>query len=248
MGQRVVYCHGLPGAPDELSAFEASLPQHVHALDRLTRSELSYEASVLAAFDRLGVDEPVAVAGFSLGAMAAVRIAARRPHMVRKLILISPAAPLQLGDFLPAMAGRQVFQAAQHGEWALRIFTTAQASFVAVAPGLVVKMMFAGSSQAEQRLLTDRRFVDAVASGLRMCLGAHQVAYRRELLAYVSSWAHVIRDVQCPTEIWSGSDDNWAPAAMAEAYKAQLGALATMNICPGLGHYSTLSRALSRLA
>jgi len=248
VNRRIIYCHGLPGSPEELSAFEASTPlQHVYALDRLGDDEGSYEQSVLSAFDGMGVDEPVTVAGFSLGAMSAVHIAARRGFLVRKLILISPAAPLQLGNFLPDMAGRPVFEAAQAGDWALRLFTASQASLVALAPNLAIRTMFRASPDAELRLLALPRFVDVVARGLRVCLGLRQAAYRRELHAYVRPWAHVLDDVRCETEIWSGSNDDWAPPAMGEAIAERLGDFASLNVCPGLGHYSTLRTALSRL-
>jgi len=248
VSRRVVYCHGLPGSPEELSAFETLKPlQHVHALDRLGDHEESYEESVVSAFDGTGIDEQVTVVGFSLGAMSAVRIAAERACLVRKLILISPAAPLQLGNFLPAMAGRPVFEAAQAGDWALRLFTASQASLVALAPKLAVKTMFRASLDAELDLLASPRFVDVVVCGLRNCLGPHQAAYRRELHAYVRPWAHVLDDIRCETEIWSGSLDDWAPPAMSEALKERLGDRASLNVCPGLGHYSTLRTALSRL-
>ena len=248
MNRRVIYCHGLPGSPEELSAFETSKPPpHVHALDRLGHHEGSYEDSVLSAFDGMGIDEPVTVVGFSLGAMSAVRIAAERGSLVRKLVLISPAAPLQLGNFLPDMAGRQVFEAAQAGDWALRLFTASQASLVALAPKLAIKMMFRASPDADLGLLASPRFVDVVVRGLRTCLGQRQAAYRSELHAYVQPWAHVLDDVRCKTVIWSGSHDDWAPPAMSDALKERLGDRASLNVCPGLGHYSTLRTALSRL-
>ncbi|MDZ4692967.1 alpha/beta hydrolase [Terricaulis sp.] len=248
MDRRVIYCHGLPGSPEELSAFGAWTPrQHVHGLDRLGHHNGPYEENVLLAFDAIGVDEPVTLVGFSLGAMSAVRIAAERGPLVRKLILISPAAPLQLGNFLPVMAGRPVFEAAQAGDLALRLFTASQASLVALAPKLAVKTMFRASTDAELDLLASPRFVEVVVRGLRTCLGPRQAAYRGELHAYVRPWAHVLDDIRCETEIWSGSLDDWAPPAMSEALKERLGDRASLNVCPGLGHYSTLRTALSRL-
>jgi pimeloyl-ACP methyl ester carboxylesterase len=246
--RRIIYCHGLPGSPDELSAFETSTPpQHVHGLDRLSDRHGDYQERLLAAFDRLGVDEPVSIAGFSLGAMSALHIAAERARLVTKLILISPAAPLELGDFLPAMAGRPVFEAARAGDWPLRFFSAAQASMVAHAPRFVINTMFRTSPAADRALLFSKRFVDVVVSGLRACLGSQQEAYRRELRAYVQPWARVLDKVQCETEIWTGSGDDWAPIGMAEALNHRLGNRATLNVCPGLGHYSTLQAALSRL-
>jgi pimeloyl-ACP methyl ester carboxylesterase len=246
---RIIYCHGLPGSPDEISAFGTSTPlQHVVALDRLGSCSGSYEESVLSTFDEAGVDRPVTVVGFSLGAMSAVHIAARRSHLVRKLILISPAAPLELGDFLPTMAGRPVFEAAQAGEWRLHFFTAAQALLVRLAPKLTIKTMFRACVDVELELLSLPHFADVAESGLRACLGSRQAAYRRELLAYIRPWAHVLDDVRCKTEIWSGSLDTWAPPAMSDALKERLSDLASLKVCSGLGHYSTLREALLRLS
>jgi pimeloyl-ACP methyl ester carboxylesterase len=248
MTDRILYCHGLPGSPEELAVFDPSAAaRHVHALDRLSQPHASYEARVLAAFDEATVDGPVTVAGFSLGAMSAARIAAKRAPMVRKLILISPAAPLQLGDFLPAMAGKPVFEAAQRGEALLRIFTALQASLVALAPNRILETMFSKSPEADKRLLVSPGFRDVVTSGLRNCLGPRQAAYRSELRAYVQPWAGVLDEIRCETEIWQGSDDDWTPPAMAQALKTRLGAHATLKPCVGLGHYSTLLAALAQL-
>jgi pimeloyl-ACP methyl ester carboxylesterase len=126
----------------------------------------------------MGIDAPVTIAGFSLGAMSAALIAAERSHLVGKLVLISPAAPLELGDFLPCMAGRPVFEAAQAGGGALRLFTAAQASLLALAPRLAVKAMFRRSPDADRRLLASPQFIDTLVAGLRTCLWAQQEAYR----------------------------------------------------------------------
>jgi pimeloyl-ACP methyl ester carboxylesterase len=247
MDRRIIYCHGLPGSPLELKAFvsSAALPD-IQALDRLKEPK-DYPDGLLAAFDAARLDVPVTVVGFSLGAMSAAYIAARRASRVRKLVLISPAAPLQLGDFLPAMAGRPVFATAQRGDLMLRFFTAIQAALVTFAPRRVVEMMFSKSPEADRRLLASPEFVDIVLDGLRTCLGQHQAAYRAELSAYVRAWTSVLDEIRCETEIWQGSEDNWAPPAMAQALKDRLGDRATLKLRAGLGHYSTLAAAWAEL-
>lgn len=107
--------------------------------------------------------------------------------------------------------------------------------------------MFRASPDAELCLLASPRFVDVVVLGLRACLGLRQAAYRSELHAYVRPWAHVLDGIRRETEIWSGSNDDWAPPEMGEALRMRLGDVASLNVCPGLGHYSTLRTVLSRL-
>jgi len=245
---RVIYCHGLPGSPSELIAFGA--PQavtHIHGLDRLPQSTGAYERDLLASFDALNLTAPTTVAGFSLGAMSALHLAARRPHLVSKLILVSPAAPLQLGDFLAGMAGKPVFEAAGRGASSLRILSQLQAIMASIAPKLVIRTMFQKSAAADRRLLESPAFLDMLIDALRTSLGQHQAAYRAELLAYVRPWADVVDAVRCPVSIWQGSADTWTPPAMALALKQRLGDLASLEMCPEQAHYSTLGVALPHL-
>lgn len=243
-----VYCHGLPGLPEELSLFGFLPPEaEICGLDRLGAPGRSYGESLLAAFDALELGEPVAVAGFSLGAMSALKLAARRPLLVRSLLLISPAAPLELGDFLPLMAGRPVFEAARRGPVSLGVLGAFQATLLSVAPQTLVRTMFRQSCEAERQLLSSRRFAETVTLGLRSCLGAHRAAYQRELTAYVRPWADVLDDIRCEVEIVQGGEDNWTPPAMAEALRQRLGNRASLAAMASLGHYSTLQAAAARL-
>jgi pimeloyl-ACP methyl ester carboxylesterase len=50
--------------------------------------------------------------GFSIGACIALRTSVLLVSQVEQLHLVSAAAPLQSGHFLPVMAGTAVFQAA----------------------------------------------------------------------------------------------------------------------------------------
>ncbi len=243
-----VYCHGLPGLPEELR-LSGFLPAATNAvmLDRLGAPGGGHEESLLAAFDSLGLKEPVMVAGFSLGAMSALRLAARRPLLVHSLVLASPAAPLELGDFLPAMAGRPVFEAARRGPISLGVLGVFQSGLLSVAPKALVSTMFRKSCAAEQRLLSSKPFADTVTRGLRTCLGPHRAAYQRELSEYVSPWADLLDDIRCDVEIVQGAEDDWTPPAMAEALRQRLGARALLTVIPGLGHYSALQAAAAQL-
>lgn len=248
MDGRIVYCHGLPGSPAELQALGTPLPHRLVALDRLGRREETYESRALSAFDALGFQGEANLIGFSLGAMAAIHIAARRPAQMRKLVLISPAAPLQHGDFLPGMAGRPVFEAAMRGGASLRLISSAQWMTSWLAPSAMVGLMFRTGPGAERRLAELPNFRDEIARGIRLCTGRAYAAYRDELRAFVCPWQSVVDEVACPVEIWHGDADNWAPLAMAQALRARLGGRASLTVREGLGHYSTLAEAVRQLA
>lgn len=244
---RVLYCHGLPGAPEELAVFApASLAALATSVDRLAGASASYEHAVLASFDAATADSetPVSLIGFSLGAMAALRIAAARPHRVGRLILASPAAPLELGDFLPAMAGGPVFRAAMRGDLVLRMLGGAQAMMLRANPSFLLKTMLSGAPSAEQDLMQTPAASRALRDGMKLCLGPRHASYRTEMAAFVQPWAHLIRDIRCDVEIWQGTEDTWTPPAMAGALAAHLSPHATITSCEGLGHYSTLAAAL----
>jgi pimeloyl-ACP methyl ester carboxylesterase len=242
-----VYCHGLPGLPTELHALApATHLRGARLLDRLGQQAATYADRVCKGFDDLDILEPIDVVGFSLGAMAAAHIAAYRPAKVRKLVLISPAAPLELGDFLPAMAGRPVFEAARRGALSLRLLSSAQSTMASLAPELMLKTMFASSNTVERALLSTPTFRALVIAALKQCLGAQQAAYRAELIAYAQPWAHVLDGATCETEIWQGDEDTWTPPAMARALTTRLPPHATLHNLHGLGHYTTLQAALAR--
>ena len=95
----IYFCHGVPGGPEDASLL---------GIEGVAAPDL-FAAAPLAQFDAATAGAPdgsVHLVGFSIGAMVALRLAASRPDKVGKVTLISPAAPLNLGDFLPAMAGK----------------------------------------------------------------------------------------------------------------------------------------------
>ncbi len=249
--QNYAYFHGLPGTPDEIDAFAPhALRARTIRIDRLSAPGETHEQSLLSAFDDATrrVTEPLVLIGFSLGAMAALRVAARRPERTARVLLASPAAPLELGDFLPSMAGRMVFETARRGGWALQALSTVQLAVLTLNWRFLQSQMLQGVSPAERSLMETPDASSALREGLRTCLGAHRHAYHRELQAFVKPWSDVVSAVTQPVEIWQGTQDTWAPPAMAQALQTHLGPRATLQSCDGLGHYSTLSAMLKHVA
>ncbi|MEQ1754372.1 MAG: alpha/beta hydrolase [Micropepsaceae bacterium] len=245
---QIIYCHGVPGSESDLRAagLDSESMKRIAVLDRMAATTDTFEETFLAAFDSMRSvrNEAVFVVGFSLGAMCALRLAACRPEHVKGLALISPAAPLELGSFLPAMAGRTVFRAAINGSASLRLLTIAQRMIVATFPVSMIRMLFAACADSDRVLLQDSNFITALKDGLRYCLLLHPSAYRREIDAFVKPWANEISRVKCPVTIWQGTKDTWTPPAMAVAIRAKLGETARLHLCDGLGHYATLRFAL----
>ena len=241
------YLHGLPGSTAEL---DFALPDwqaktNIQPLDRLNaaathKSALETMASQIANY------ESVHLIGFSLGAMSAMKLAARMPETVVKLDLIAPAAPLALGDYLKDMAGKPIFEAAMKRGGALGRLVAAQRTLARVSKGAVIKAMFNGAADADQVLLKDRAMQDMLRDVLQKSLIEQPEAYKSELRAFVAPWADVLPRVRCKTVIWQGDADTWAPPALAAALSEALPD-ARLETLEGLSHYSGLQAALGRL-
>ena len=117
-GPAVLCLHGFTGTPYEVAplarslasaGFSVSAPMlaghgESAAILATTRWQ-DWLASAEAAFDRLrsaSGDGPVALVGFSMGGLLALRLARLRPHSVSALVVMS--APLRLRDWQVALA------------------------------------------------------------------------------------------------------------------------------------------------
>jgi len=248
---RYFYCHGLPGSEREVDFLspEHTSGERLFCLDRMSRGREhpGWEQRALDAFDQArgrATDQPIRLIGFSLGAMTAIHLAARRPEAIESVHLISPAAPLELGDFLARMAGRAVFQAARHNGPAVGLLSRAQSIMLGVAPGLLIRALFADATASERQLIEDRGFHDALRHGLGQSLGPYRLAYEEELRAYVRPWADRLDAVRCPVTLWHGAEDTWAPSDMSDRLAERLPGPASVTRLSGLGHFGTLRQAL----
>lgn len=236
----LIYCHGLPGSGAEISSLVAGGDYIIHAIGSLD----------MAGFDAVMANTPgdtAHIIAFSLGAMTALKLAATRPAQVQRLNLIAPAAPLELGAFLPKMAGRPVFQMAAKGALAFRFFTAVQRLGLAAAPQKILQTMFNGSPQSDLDLLDDPDFRATLLRGMRHSFGADRKAYHAAIMAYVKPWADVLSGVTCPVTIHHSRADNWAPIDMAHALEAALPTKVNIVRYDGLGHYGTLHAALPEI-
>ncbi len=228
-----LYLHGLPGGPEELELAGVSIP-----LVNRAGSEDEIAARIL----QQAAGKPLYLIGFSLGAALALRLAPLlRPA---KIDLIAPAAPLELGDFLPQMAGAPVFKAARR-PWVFRALTQGQATAWQLAPKVMLNTLFASAPPADRDFLTPDRRAALIAS-YRTCLTENRAVWLREVQAYVRPWSTALPLIPCPVTIWHGTADTWSPFAMAGALARALPDAQVMPLL-GLGHYTALCHALPRI-
>lgn len=233
-----VYFHGLPGSAAELAGFGPEIAARTAGFHVAARG---------ADFERLAghivaclPDRSLQFVGFSLGAAAALRAAPYLGDRVERIDLVSPAAPLQLGDFLGGMAGAPVFRAALAGTVPFAALTFVQAQAARMAPAKLAAALLAKAQGADRDLAADPRFLAALAQSLRHSLIADRAAYVAEIRAYVADWRAALALVHQPVRIFQGNADNWTPPVMANALAAALPSHPQVMMHEGLSHFSTL--------
>lgn len=245
-----IYLHGLPGGATELQLFgplPATEPWHVldrtvdGAGDRFGR--LADRVAGLAR--RLSPAGTVRLVGFSLGAAAALRVAARLDQQVARIDLVSAAAPLELGNFLPDMAGRPVFTLARDYPALFAAHARMQGGLARLAPAVLARLLFASAQGGDCILRDDPAFRTGMINLLRTGHVAGE-AYRAEISAYVAPWSRELERVTQPVRLFHGAQDNWTPPEMAQALALALPDCAPPQIVPGLSHYSALAEFLRR--
>lgn len=248
-----LYFHGLPGFADEIGVFNSQAKsRNLIAIDRLKLQSTcdSYEDYLIKQAEQIKQDWPtqnIHLIGFSLGTMTCLRLAKILEDKVTGLDLISVAAPLELGNFLPHMAGRPVFDAAKSSRFKFNILCMFQAIIVRAAPNLFFKMLFSSANGEDKPLVAKDSFRATIALGLRHSLLQYLPAYKREVHAYVSPWAEKIEGLEVKITFWHGAKDNWSPLEMANILAKKLGEKCNIVTLESKSHYSTLETALEEI-
>lgn len=235
----------MPGTATELELLGFAKAGDVEAIDRRQGDRA---VSLGDQFDLLAKrvvavsgNSPVRIVGFSIGAYIALEVAARLPKTEVSIDLVSAAAPIGLGSPVETMAGAPIFRLAQSSQTALAIAASAQGLVTCVAPGLLAHALFRSSRGADAALRIDARFMEGMKQILRRAFDDGGLQYRREISAYVRDWSPLLAQVRHPVMLWQGTEDNWAPPAMAEALAAMMPNVRGLKLLPGLSHYSTLA-------
>jgi len=163
-GRLVVYLHGVPGDATEGAWFADAATRAGVDLHCLERSNIAldlqgepYFQAIARRIDGLAAGAPYVVVGFSLGAFVAMRTAPYLAGRATRMHLVSAAAPLEGGDFLPHMAGQPVFRAARASNLRLRLLIGIQKFLAAAAPGVMVRLLFAAAPGRRSRARADPR-------------------------------------------------------------------------------------------
>ncbi|OJY37719.1 MAG: hypothetical protein BGP03_17835 [Pseudonocardia sp. 73-21] len=175
----------------------------------------SHADDLAAVLDALDVDG-AAVVGHSMGTLVVRSLAARYPEKVTALALLGAVAE-------PAEAGRQ---AQRDRAGVLRDKGTA-----AVAPGVVANAL----SETTRR---DKPEVAAFVRELVMRQDAEGYARNCEALAAATDPGPI--DPAVPLLLVTGTDDKVGPPVVSEALAT---ASATVEIVPGIGHWTALEAA-----
>jgi pimeloyl-ACP methyl ester carboxylesterase len=252
-----VYFHGQPGSPDELQlagpkAFAgAALYAPDRARDRPDLAIGPYLDHLTQAVLACYPDGSIRLIGFSMGAFIAAEVALRlielAPDRTVSLDLVSPAAPLGLGDFLPHMAGGSVFALARDKPRLFALATSVQGWLARTAPGFLFAQVFARPAGADADLVRTPAFRSMILEVLKHATARGARGYRREMLAYVAQDPARLRGLTWPVRLWQGEADNWTPPAMAEALAAILPEVRAFRRYASLSHYSTLKAALPEI-
>ncbi|WP_281859909.1 alpha/beta hydrolase [Litoreibacter halocynthiae] len=239
----VVFCHGMPGSVRDANLLQNANPEvNVIALDLLGVGP--EEVNLIKSIRELSDNQKVHLVGFSIGAMIAIKIAASYPELVSRLTLVSPAAPLSTGNFLPDMAGKTVFDLAMKRPKMLRAITWVQGVAAKLAPNILINALFAKCGPLERQLLEDPGFKEDMARALSNSFAKEPDTYLTYLSSYVNDWSDALPSVQCPVDLWHGSKDTWSPSEMSQRLKELLGSNAVLHEIPDAEHYSTLTYSM----
>ncbi|GIT89661.1 hypothetical protein JANAI62_08540 [Jannaschia pagri] len=241
---RKVFCHGIPGSPQDVRLLPRADIQSIYAPNLLAHSG-SDPLQGFAHDCNVGGDgrTPLHLIGFSLGAMVALRYSARYPQNVARITLISAAAPLPLADVLSRMAGAPVFRLATHAPGLFRALTYAQGALAKHRPRLLLRQLFASAHPSEQALLDDQTASQVLIAALNNSYCANRRGYRTWVGHYVQDWSADLARVTCPVTLWHGEHDTWAPPEMSDALSRAIAGPTQVIRLPQAGHYGTLRAA-----
>ncbi|MBL8513504.1 MAG: alpha/beta hydrolase [Betaproteobacteria bacterium] len=249
-GRIVIYFHGAPGAPEECEVFDPIGKKHGLTFICFDRFSVDYSINgetyyklLAEEISKKAAGRQVDVIGFSIGAFAALQTCRYMASGVKTLHLVSAAAPLDAGDFIEAMAGKQVFRLAKVFPALFILLSYWQGLLARLFPDALFRLLFASAAGDDKALAADGEFQSGITKVLRSCFIGRVRGYARDIGAYVRPWKTTLSEVSVNTYIWHGAEDNWSPASMADYLGSTIPGCTSTKIFSGLSHYSCLYRA-----
>ena len=250
MADAIIYLHGTPGSPRELSLFGAP-DNRFYAPDRFAiATRKTAELAIDALADDLSTrfdGQNLHLIGFSMGGFIAMQLAHRLGGRVSQIDLIASVAPFQGGGFMKQAAGAPLFRLAQLYPKLFKLAVAAQHFAARLAPARLASLLFASARGGDRELAQNREFMSAQAVILRDSFAHGRSGYALEMIAVTDDWRHIVPQIKPPIRMWHGTLDNWTPFAMAEYLRATLPYVTEFKVIEGASHYSTLRVALAEI-
>ena len=264
-GRTVVFCHAAPGAgnfdpdPDETAARRVTLI----AVDRPGYGASDPVAANKWATVALAADDlaevlqemqlgPVGVAGWSAGGRVALALAARRPDLVDRVVVLSTPAPDEFVPWIPAEekqwldAMRDLPPDEVHGQLAVQL-----EQMLLQDSSLIARLSLLGKSPADEEALAMPGAADRLAEMLDAAFAQGAIGLATDIAGYtLRPWEFEPAQVQAKTLCLYGAADPIAGSRHGTWWQKNLPD-ARLEMVPDAGHLVVIplwKRVLSHLA
>ncbi|MFD9945358.1 alpha/beta fold hydrolase [Nonomuraea sp. NPDC059023] len=195
-----------------------------------------WTARVAARAEEVG---PVVVAGVSMGASAALRLAVARPDLVTGVALLSGMAPVPATRWSPAAkADAFYWRLARRAPWLLRRLCAVSARAMASADARVIPRIERALPAADLAVFRARAGTAQAAFLSDATESARQggAAMADDLLRHLRPWDIAVEEVTTPVRLIHGVDDPKVPVSLARSLAARLPRVEATYL-PG-GHFA----------
>jgi pimeloyl-ACP methyl ester carboxylesterase len=264
-GRTVVLCHPAPGAgafdPDPQQTWARNVT--LLAVDRPGYGQSdpmpdTSWASVSSAADDLAtvieqlVGEPIGVAGWSAGGRVALALAARRPDLVDRVVLIGTPAPHEQVPWMPTEQQAALDALRDLAPDAARSALSQQlAPLTAGDTRVAAGLSMLASSAADDAALALPGARDRLAAMLQAAFAQGPIGLAGDIAGYyLQPWCFAPEAVLAKTLLLYGSKDPVAGSRHGAWWQKHL-PNARLEVVPGAGHLLVLAmwaRVLSHLA
>jgi pimeloyl-ACP methyl ester carboxylesterase len=245
-GMPVLYCHGVPGSCDALTADMIALavkrrlrfiiperPGYGASSSHEGRTIETWAADSVALMNLLGIAR-FSVVGYSGGAFFALAIAAILRRRVCRVVLASPIGPNMLDGKITAQmhsAAAALWQLAKYDQEELG--RTLQS--LSATPTTFFSQLYASVCEADQRLLDSAPIAALIQQHCIASLKNDAAGMLQDYLLMARPWRFAIEDVVQPVQIWHGCDDQLSPMVVAEELDKRLPSCA-LHAVKNAGH------------